>query len=128
MLCVEDYRDALAWADSIGGLPELVRRSDANLDVVRALVQRHGGFDFLAEDPSTVSSTSITLKVNDMTSGQVKALVDLMESEGVGLDIGSYRDAPAGLRIWGGATVDPNDTEALCNWLEWGYEAICTSA
>ncbi|CAM9496992.1 unnamed protein product, partial [Phaeothamnion confervicola] len=120
MLCVEDYVDALGWADSIGGLPALIRRSEGNLKVVEDFVARHDWIDFLAKDPVCRSNTSVCLSV-DLTKDQVKKMVALLEKEGVAYDIGSYRDAPPGLRIWCGATVQKDDVEALMPWLEWAF-------
>ncbi|CAM9489142.1 unnamed protein product [Chrysoparadoxa australica] len=122
MLCVEDYIDALAWADSIGGLPALMKRSQANLKVIEKFVEANPWIEFLAEDASTRSSTSVCLCV-DLTKDQVvKKMAALLETEHVAYDIGSYRDAPPGLRIWCGATVDVEDVEALMPWLEWAYK------
>lgn len=116
MLCVEDYLDALAWSDSIGGLAGLVKRSEQNFAVIDEFVQKHDWISFLAKDPATRSNTSVclTLKLN---KEQVKKYVGLLESEGVAYDIGAYRDAPDGLRIWCGATVEKGDLEALLPWL-----------
>jgi phosphoserine aminotransferase len=117
MLCVEDYLDALQWADSVGGLPGLIKRTESNLAVVSKFVKTHDWINFLAVDPSTRSSTSVclTLKLN---KEQVKKFVSLLEIEQVAYDIGSYRDAPDGLRIWCGATIEEADLEALLPWLE----------
>lgn len=116
MLCVEDALDGLKWAEAIGGLPALVARSQANLNAIAQWVERTEWASFLAKDPATRSSTSICLLAD-----RAKAIAALLEQEGVAYDIGSYRDAPAGLRIWGGATVETSDIEALLPWLDWAY-------
>ena len=132
MLCVEDYLDALAWANSIGGLEGLIERANRNFGVIEEYVADNDWLDFLALDPATRSNTSVCLVVND---GDIRALsvVDqakftksiaaLLEEQGVALDIGSYRDAPAGFRIWTGATVETDDIKALMPWLGWAFEA-----
>jgi phosphoserine aminotransferase len=131
MLCVEDYLDALRWAASIGGLPELRRRADQNLGVLEAWAQKTGWVAFLAEDPSIRSNTSVCLKVidprvtglpEDAQADFAKKLASALEKEGVALDVGGYRDAPPGLRIWCGATVDTSDVEALTPWLDWAFQ------
>jgi phosphoserine aminotransferase len=133
MLCVEDYLDTLKWASSIGGLNELRRRADENLATLTAWVDRTAWVAFLAEDPACRSNTSVCLKVVDpavtrlSADGQAdfaKRLAALLEKEGVALDIGGYRDAPPGLRIWCGATVDAGDLEALTPWLDWAFAAV----
>ncbi len=133
MLCVEDYRDALAWAEGIGGLPALIRRSEDNLAAIQAWVARTPWVDFLAADPATRSCTSVCLSIVEPwfrglpADGQAKvakALADRLEAEGVALDVGSYRDAPPGLRIWAGATVERSDLEALFPWLDWAWAAV----
>jgi phosphoserine aminotransferase len=133
MLCVEDALDGLAWAEREGGLPALVRRSEQNLATLAAWVERTPWVDFLARDPRTRSCTSICLQIVDPRflaqdeSGRakiVKKLVALLEDEGVALDIASYRDAPPGLRIWGGATVERSDLEALLPWLDWAWSEV----
>eukprot|EP01038_Epipyxis_sp_PR26KG_P007546 gene7546-10283_t len=123
MLCVEDYLDALNWADSIGGLKGLMKRSQSNLSVIESFVAKNDWISFLAKDPSIRSNTSVCLTLN-LNKEQVKKFVTLLESEGVAYDIGSYRDAPDGLRIWCGATVDNEDLEALMPWLKWAYESV----
>ena len=136
MLCVEDYIDALKWAESIGGLPALIKRSEDNLAIIAAWVARTDWVDFLANDVETRSCTSICLKVVDPQIAAlpadeqakiVKKIPSLLEAEGVALDIGAYRDAPAGLRIWGGATVEATDLEALLPWLDWAFAEINAS-
>ncbi|MCW4116910.1 phosphoserine transaminase [Aurantimonas sp. MSK8Z-1] len=132
MLCVEDYLDSLAWAKRIGGLAELKRRADANLAVIERFVEANGWLGFLAKTPEIRSNTSVCLTFTDPAvaalpeDGQAafaKAVASALEKEGVALDIGAYRDAPAGLRIWCGATVETSDLEALMPWLAWAYEA-----
>ncbi|CAE7576899.1 serC, partial [Symbiodinium microadriaticum] len=117
MLCVEDYIDALEWSDSIGGLDSLIKKSQKNLGVIQKFVSEHDWIHFLAKDPSTLSNTSVCLTM-DLTKEQVKSFVTLLQSEGVAYDIGAYRDAPDGLRIWCGATVEETDLEALMPWLK----------
>jgi phosphoserine aminotransferase len=133
MLCVEDYLDALKWAASIGGLAELRRRADANLAVLEAWAGQTTWVEFLAEDRANRSNTSVCLKVvdpqvtalsADAQAEVAKKLASLLEKEGVALDIGGYRDAPPGLRIWCGATVDASDLEALTPWLNWAFSTV----
>jgi phosphoserine aminotransferase len=130
MLCVEDALDGLKWAEQIGGLPTLMQRSQANFAAIATWVSQTPWVDFLAIDPATRSNTSICLKIVDswfmMQSSNeqiriVKQLSALLEREGVAFDVNGYRDAPSGLRIWGGATVELGDIEALLPWLDWGY-------
>ena len=123
MLCVADYLDALKWADSIGGVKGLVAKSRANLKVIEDFVAANDWISFLAKDPATVSNTSVclTLKAN---AEQVKKMVALLDAEGVAYDIGAYKDAPAGLRIWCGATVEEADLQALMPWLTWAYTQV----
>jgi phosphoserine aminotransferase len=133
MLCVEDALDGLRWAESVGGLPGLIRRSEGNLAAIAAFVARSPWTGFLAEDPATRSCTSVCLKLTDpqfanvdakLREGLVGRLVALLESEGVAWDIGAYRDAPPGLRVWAGATVEQADLEALFPWLDWAWDQI----
>jgi phosphoserine aminotransferase len=133
MLCVEDWLDTLKWAASIGGLPELKARADANLGVLSAWVATTPWVGFLAEDAASRSNTSVCLKVvdpvvtampADAQADFAKRLASLLEKEGVALDIGGYRDAPPGLRIWCGATVDTDDLQALTPWLDWAFAAL----
>ena len=121
MLCVEDYIDALEWGRGLGGQPALKARSDASLAAIAAFVDENDWIDFLARDPATRSNTSVCLTLAD--PDRAKPMVKLLADEGVAFDIGAYRDAPAGLRIWTGATVEPEDVEALLPWLAWAYEA-----
>src|SRR6516165_4904661 len=130
MLCVEDYLDTLEWAKSIGGLAALRARADANAKAVADWVARSSWIDFLTRDPALRSNTSVCLKVVDPTvtrlsaeaqAAFVKGIAAALEKEGVAYDIDAYRDAPPGLRIWGGATVERTDIEALTLWLDWAY-------
>jgi phosphoserine aminotransferase len=133
MLCVEDYLDALKWAQGIGGLAELHRRADRNLAVVAQWVARTPWVDFLAATPETRSNTSVCLKVVDPRVAALpeaaqaefaKKLASTLEKAGAALDVGGYRDAPPGLRIWCGATVDHTDLDALTPWLDWAFETV----
>jgi phosphoserine aminotransferase len=133
MLCVEDALDGLAWAEKVGGLRGLVVRSEANLAAIAAWVEQRPWVEFLAADPKTRSCTSICLAIvdpwftalaADAQQKTIATLVELLDKEGVAQDIGSYRDAPPGLRIWGGATVDRSDVEALLPWLDWAFGEI----
>ncbi|WP_417450539.1 phosphoserine transaminase [Kordiimonas sp.] len=133
MLCVEDYIDALEWAEGIGGLKGLIAKSEANLKVLADWVAKTDWVDFLASDPATRSNTSVCLKIVDPWFGKLdvdgqaavaKKLAALLDEEGVAYDIGAYRDAPPGLRIWAGATVDAEDLEALTAWLGWAYATV----
>jgi phosphoserine aminotransferase len=133
MLCVEDALDGLKWAEAIGGLPALLARSSANLAAIGAWVARTPWVDFLALQPETRSNTSICLQIVDPAyrvlaetdqAAKAKRIADLLEKEGVAYDIGAYRDAPPGLRIWGGATVETSDIEALLPWLDWAYAQV----
>ena len=130
MLCVEDWLDTLNWAKSIGGLPALMARADANARTVADWVARTPWITFLASDPGIRSNTSVCLKVidpavlklsPDAQAKFVKGIAATLEKEGVAYDIDAYRDAPSGLRIWCGATVEQRDVEALTLWLDWAY-------
>ncbi|MBJ7535714.1 phosphoserine transaminase [Rhodomicrobium vannielii ATCC 17100] len=128
MLCVEDYLDALNWAEGLGGLPALQARSNANFKVLADWVEKTPWVDFLASEPSTRSNTSVCLKIVDpeiatpeAQAAVAKDIASTLEKEGVALDIGAYRDAPAGLRIWAGATIEASDLEALVPWLDWAF-------
>jgi len=132
MLCVEDYLDALKWAEGLGGLTALQGRADENLKVLTEWVDRTAWVDFLASDPATRSNTSVCLKVTDPgisalgaddQAAFAKAMVSALDAEGVAYDIGAYRDAPSGLRIWAGATVESADLAALTGWLDWAFQA-----
>jgi len=141
MLCVEDYLDALEWAKSAGGLPALRARADANARVIADWVARTPWIDFLARDPALRSNTSVCLKVVDPAVNRlpadaqatfVRSMTAALEREGVAYDIDAYRDAPTGLRIWCGSTVERSDVEALTLWLDWAYgnakEALAQAA
>ncbi len=121
MLAVADYLDALDWVRSIGGVKKTIEMSNANLNVLKAFVAANDWIDFLAKTPETLSNTSVcfTLKA---TPDQVKAMIKLLDKEGVAYDIGAYRDAPPGLRIWCGATVGEEDLQNLLPWLTWAYQ------
>ena len=126
MLAVEDYLNAIDWARSIGGLDGLIKRAQANTAEINNFVSKREWIDFLANDPEIRSNTSICLKFTDARicngAGFAKAIVKRLESENVALDIGAHRDAPAGLRIWCGATVDTSDIKAMLPWLEWAFK------
>jgi phosphoserine aminotransferase len=133
MLCVEDVLDALRWAEEIGGQAALQKRSQENLAAIARWVEKADWVDFLATDPATRSSTSICLKIADpwfqqqdakTQSALAKEIGSRLDAEGVAHDIGSYRDAPPGLRIWGGATVESSDIEALLPWLDWAWAEV----
>jgi phosphoserine aminotransferase len=133
MLCVEDALDTLAWARSQGGLDGLIARAEANFAAIAAWVEATPWVDFLAREPATRSTTSVCLKVVDpwfaglaseARGGMVKRVAALLDDEGVAYDIASYRDAPAGFRIWAGATVEQGDVEALLPWLDWAYGQV----
>ena len=130
MLCVEDYLDALNWAKSVGGLKGMIGRADANTRALSDWVAKTPWIDFLAADPAIRSNTSVCLKVvdpavtalpADAQAAFAKALVAALEKEGAGYDLGHYRDAPPGLRIWCGATVETADVAALTAWLDWAF-------
>jgi len=127
LLCVEDYLDALKWADASGGLSGLIERSESNLNIIRDFVESTEWIDFLPNDPATISCTSICLKVHGLDAKEIKDMTKLLDTEGVAFDINGYRDAPPSLRIWGGATVEPSDTEKLLPWLSWAYESVKAS-
>jgi phosphoserine aminotransferase len=133
MLCAEDALDALKWAEEIGGLDSLIARSEANLAAVTAWVEKSDWADFLAEDPATRSCTSICLKITadwftalpeDAQAAAAKRIAAMLDDRGVAYDIGAYRDAPPGLRLWGGATVEASDMEALLPWLDWAAATV----
>jgi phosphoserine aminotransferase len=133
LLAVEDALDGLKWAEGIGGLRALIGRSEANLAAVARWVEATGWVDFLAEDPATRSCTSICLKIVDPwfralaqaeQAAAAKALAGLVAKAGAGYDLGAYRAAPPGLRIWGGATVAREDIEALLPWLDWAFARV----
>ncbi|MEP3277391.1 MAG: phosphoserine transaminase [Stappiaceae bacterium] len=132
MLCVEDYLDTLSWAKGLGGLNGLCNRADRNAKVLADWVARTDWVDFLADDPATRSNTSVCLKIVDadvatLSSAEqaifAKSMVGLLDREGVAYDIGAYRDAPSGFRIWTGATIETSDVEALVPWLDWAFDS-----
>ena len=133
MLALEDYLDALTWAEGLGGLKALVARSQQNLGVIDRWVREAGWADFLAREQGTRSNTSVCLKIvdpwfkglgDDAQADVAKKIASLLEKEGVAYDIGGYRSAPPGLRIWCGATVDKEDLEALTPWLDWAWAQV----
>src|SRR3974390_2667377 len=141
MLCVEDYLDTLKWAKSIGGLKALIARADANAGLLADWVRRTPWIEFLARDPAIRSNTSVCLRIVDPSvaklapetqSAFVKGVAAMLEKEGIAYDIDAYRDAPAGLRIWCGSTVERADVEALTLWLDWAFakskEALAQAA
>jgi phosphoserine aminotransferase len=130
MLCVEDYLDALNWAKSVGGLKGMIARADANTKVLSDWVVKTPWIDFLAQDPAIRSNTSVCLKVIDpaitalppeVQADFAKKLVAAIEKEGAGYDFGYYRDAPPGLRIWCGATVEASNVALLTQWIDWAF-------
>src|SRR6202795_3795610 len=136
MLCVEDYLDALNWGKSVGGLKALIARADANTKVLADWKAKTPWIDFLAKDPAIRSNTSVCMKVvdpaitsltPDAQADFAKKLVALVEKEGAGYDFAHYRDAPAGLRIWCGATVEAKDVALLTQWIDWGFAEMKSS-
>ncbi|MCF6226262.1 MAG: phosphoserine transaminase [Xanthomonadales bacterium] len=123
MLCVADYLDALGWVKSLGGLAAMIEKSESNLAVIKKFVAENDWLEFLAKDPASISNTSICLSLK-ADAKQLKAIVTLLAEEGVAFDIGAHRDAPAGLRIWGGATIESSDLEKLMPWISWAYKEI----
>lgn len=123
MLCVADYLDALNWVESIGGLSAAIAKSQSNLAVVKAFVAQNDWIDFLAESDEIMSNTSVCLTLK-ASPEQVKEMIKILAAEDVAYDIGAYRDAPAGMRIWAGATVEAADLEALMPWLSWAYRHV----
>lgn len=131
MLCVEDYLDALQWAKSIGGLSALMKRADDNFAVLDQFVGQAPWLENLAKVPETRSNTSVCLRIVDPVvvalesekqAAFAKAIVNRLDKAGIAYDIGAYRDAPSGLRIWAGATVEKSDLQALTKWLEWAFQ------
>ena len=131
LLCIEDFIDALEWAKQIGGLKGLIDISNENLKLIKDWVTKTVWVDFLAENEKTISNTSICLRFSDSILNEFDAenqvaleknIVDILENENVAYDIGSYRSAPPGLRIWGGPTINPNDIKLLLPWLQWAFE------
>jgi phosphoserine aminotransferase len=136
MLALEDYLDALKWAEGLGGLKALIARSNANLDALARWVKECGWADFLAKDEAIRSNTSVCLKIvdpwftalpPDAQAEAAKKIAGVLDKEGVAFDIAAYRAAPPGLRIWCGATVDTADVEALTPWLDWAWEKVKAS-
>lgn len=123
MLCVADYLDALSWVESLGGTAAAIQKSEDNLSVFKNFVVEHDWVSFLADDPATISNTAVCLNI-DLSPEKIAALVDLLAEEDVAYDIASYRDAPSGLRIWCGATVEKSDCEALLPWIVWAREVL----
>ena len=134
MLCVEDAIDSLKWAEEAGGLPRLIQRSKSSLGAVSAWVEKTPWVEFLAKDPATWSCTSICLTITDTgalvgdeAAAAPKQIAALLAKEGIAFDIGGYRDAPPGLRLWGGATVEPLEVQMLMPWIEWAWEQVCAA-
>ncbi len=123
LLCIEDYLAALKWAESIGGLPSLIKRSNENLRVIENFVEKHEWIEFLAARKEICSNTSVCRKLN-LIPDKIKKLVELLKNEGVAYDFASYREAPPGLRFWCGATIERQDVEIMVQWLDWGYHEI----
>ena len=123
MMAVADYLDALDWVKEIGGVTAAIKKSEENLAVLQSFVADNDWINFLADDPSILSNTSVCLTL-DTSEENVKKLVKLLAAEGVAYDIGAYRDAPAGIRIWCGATVEQADLEALMPWLAWAFDKV----
>ena len=125
--------DRLNWAISIGGLGALIKRSEDNLTAVKRWVENSEDIEFLAKDPRTISSTSICISIvapwfknlnENEQSNSAKTICSLLDSEGAGYDIESYRDAPPGLRIWGGSTVETSDVKSLTQWIDWAMSEV----
>jgi phosphoserine aminotransferase len=123
MLCVADYLDALNWVENLGGVNATIAKSKNNLAVLESFVEKTPWIHFLADTQETRSNTSVCFTV-DLPADKVKQLIKLLEEEAVAYDIGSYRDAPAGLRIWAGATIERFDLETFLPWLEWAYNEV----
>jgi phosphoserine aminotransferase len=133
MLCVEDYLDALNWADEIGGLKGLIKRSESNFTVLKKWVEKSDWADFLASNPTTVSNTSVCMKISadwflalseDDQRAATKKMATLLDEKNIAYDIGAYRDAPPGLRIWAGSTIEATDLKLLTPWLDWAYAEV----
>ena len=131
LLCIEDFIDALEWAKKIGGLQGLIEISNNNLKLIKGWVKTTDWVDFLAQDEITISNTSICLRFSDKILNELdvqnqmlleKNIVKILENENIAYDIGSYRSAPPGLRIWGGPTINPKDIKLLLPWLQWAFE------
>jgi phosphoserine aminotransferase len=128
MLAVEDAIWCLEWGKRIGGLTEMTRRADANAAALDAIVQERDWLGHLAEDPAIRSNTSVCLTVDGADEAMIKAMAKLLEEQDAAYDVAGYRDAPPGLRIWCGATVDTADIEALGPWLDWAYASVTAAA
>jgi phosphoserine aminotransferase len=133
MLAVEDYIDALKWAEASGGLKGLIERADSNLGALAHWAEKRGWIDFLASDPKTRSNTSVCLKIvdpwftalsKDAQGAAASKIASLLEKEKVAFDIGGYRSAPPGLRIWCGSTIERADVEKLTPWLDWAFAQV----
>jgi phosphoserine aminotransferase len=133
MLAVEDYLDALKWAEAAGGLKGLIERADSNLKALAQWVEKRAWVDFLCADPKTRSNTSVCLKIvdpwfaalsKDAQAAAASKIASILEKEGVAYDIGGYRAAPPGLRIWCGSTVERSDIEKLTPWLDWAFAQV----
>lgn len=123
MLCNEDYLQALNWSESIGGLKALIAKSEENLSVFEDFVAKHDWIHFLAKEKQYRSNTSVCFTV-DLPEDKLKSMIKLLAEEKAAYDIGAYSEAPAGLRVWCGATVEKSDLQILCQWLEWAYESV----
>ena len=130
MLCVEDVLDSLLWVKSIGGLKRTIEISENNLSIVEKKILNSSWLEFLPNRKEIRSCTSICLKIKpsvlklineEKIKKNISNLLDYLDKQNIAFDIGSYRDAPLGIRIWGGATVNSKDIEVLLDWLEWGY-------
>ena len=126
MLCVADYLDALGWVEGLGGAAAAIQKSEDNLSVFKRFVAEYEWVSFLAEDPETIANTGVCLNI-DLSPEKTAALVNMLAEEGVAYDIASYRDAPSGLRIWCGATVEESDCEALLPWIVWARDALLSA-
>ena len=132
LMCVADYVSALEWAKKSGGLKKLIEIANTNLDIITQWVEKNNWISFLAQDKETISNTSVCLEFaskspdgDDLdTAALSKDIQKILEEEQIGYDIGAYRDAPPGLRIWVGATVEPQDISILLEWIEWAYFSI----
>eukprot|EP01004_Peranema_trichophorum_P004531 NODE_3448_length_1348_cov_55.167347_g3010_i0.p1 GENE.NODE_3448_length_1348_cov_55.167347_g3010_i0~~NODE_3448_length_1348_cov_55.167347_g3010_i0.p1 ORF type:complete len:388 (-),score=55.76 NODE_3448_length_1348_cov_55.167347_g3010_i0:140-1303(-) len=127
MICVEDYLDALKWAESVGGLQGLIQRTRENFAVLEKAVAERDWLHFLADNPAYRSPTSVCFTISDLTPAQVSAMVKELGQEKAAFDIGSYKDAPAGIRIWCGATVDKKNLESLVPWLDYTHSKAAAS-
>ena len=124
MLCVEDAIFALEWARSLGGLRGLIARTEANAAALDKIVGTREWLSYLAEDPAARSKTSVCLTVDGADHAFIKQFAGLLEREGAAFDLAGYRDAPPGIRIWCGSTVDASDIEALGPWLDWAWKEL----